>query len=60
MESYDGAWLLFDAIKTAGSTDPKGIIKALEDTKYVGVRGKYSFSTLKNRPGITTSSSTRR
>jgi len=45
MESYDGAWLLFDAIKTAGSTDGKAIIHALETTKYVGVRGQYSFST---------------
>jgi branched-chain amino acid transport system substrate-binding protein len=48
MESYDAAWLLFDAIKTAGGTDPKAIIKALEDTKYVGVRGQYSFSTSKD------------
>ncbi len=48
MESYDGAWLLFDAIRTAGSTDPKGIIHALENTSYVGVRGKYSFSTSKD------------
>lgn len=45
MESYDGAWLLFDAIKNAGGTDPKGIIHALETTGYVGTRGKYSFST---------------
>lgn len=45
MESYDGAWLLFDAIKTAGSTDSKAIISALEKTSYVGVRGKYAFST---------------
>ena len=45
MESYDGAWLLFDAIKTAKSTDAKAIIKALEDTSYVGVRGQYAFST---------------
>ena len=45
MESYDGAWLLFDAIKTAGGTDPKAIISALEKTQYVGARGKYSFST---------------
>jgi branched-chain amino acid transport system substrate-binding protein len=48
MESYDGAYLLFDAIKTSGSTEPKAIIKALEDTKYVGVRGQYSFSTSKD------------
>ena len=45
MESYDGAGLLFDAIKTAGNTDGKAIIHALENTKYVGVRGPYSFST---------------
>ncbi len=45
MESYDGAYLLFDAIKRAGGTDPKGIIHALETTDYVGVRGKYDFST---------------
>jgi branched-chain amino acid transport system substrate-binding protein len=45
MESYDGAWLLFDAIKTAGGTDGKAIIAALEKTSYVGARGKYSFST---------------
>jgi branched-chain amino acid transport system substrate-binding protein len=45
MESYDGAWLLFDAIKTAGGTDSKAIIKALEETKYTGVRGQYAFST---------------
>ena len=45
MESYDGAYLLFDAIKRAGGTEARGIIKALETTSYVGVRGKYSFST---------------
>jgi branched-chain amino acid transport system substrate-binding protein len=48
MESYDGAWLLFDAIKTAGSTDPKAIIHALETTSYSGVRGKYAFATDKD------------
>ncbi len=48
MESYDGAWLLFDAIRAAGSTDPKAIIHALETTKYVGTRGQYAFSTDKD------------
>ena len=48
MESYDGAWLLFDAIKRAGNTDGKAIIHALETTSYVGVRGPYSFSTSKD------------
>jgi branched-chain amino acid transport system substrate-binding protein len=47
MESYDGAWLLFDAIKRAGGTESKGIIHALETTSYVGARGKYTFSTSK-------------
>jgi branched-chain amino acid transport system substrate-binding protein len=50
MESYDGAGLLFDAIKRAGGTDAKGIIHALETTSYVGVRGKYSFSTSHEPP----------
>lgn len=45
MESYDAAWLLAEAIKSAGSTNPKGIIHALETTNWVGTRGKYSFST---------------
>ena len=45
MESYDGAWLLFDAIQRAGNTEGPAIIKALETTSYIGVRGKYSFST---------------
>jgi len=48
MESYDGAWLLFEAIRTAGSTEPAGIIHALETTKYVGTRGQYAFSTDKD------------
>ena len=48
MESYDGAWLLFDAIKTSNSTDPKAIIHALETTNYTGVRGQYAFSTGKD------------
>jgi len=50
MESYDGAWLLFDAIKTSNSTDSKAIIDALEKTKYVGVRGQYAFSTERDPP----------
>jgi branched-chain amino acid transport system substrate-binding protein len=50
MESYDGAWLLFDAIRSSKSTDSQAIIKALETTKYVGVRGPYDFSTEKTPP----------
>ena len=50
MESYDGAWLLFDAIRVAGSTDPKAIIHALENTSWVGARGQYTFATDKDPP----------
>jgi len=45
MESYDAAWILADAIKRAGSTDSKAIIRALEKTNWVGTRGRTSFST---------------
>ncbi len=48
MESYDGAWLLAEAIKSAGNTDPKAIIRALENTHWIGTRGQYSFSTSKD------------
>ncbi len=48
MESYDGLYLLADAIRRTGGTDPKGMIHALETTDWVGTRGKYSFSTDKN------------
>jgi hypothetical protein len=34
-----------DAIKRAGSTDPKAIIHALETSKWSGTRGQYAFST---------------
>jgi branched-chain amino acid transport system substrate-binding protein len=45
MESYDAAYIVVDAIKRAGSTDPKAIIHALETTKWSGTRGAYAFST---------------
>jgi len=45
MESYDAEYILVDAIRRAGSTDPKAIIRALEKTNWVGTRGPYSFST---------------
>ncbi|HEY6434011.1 MAG TPA: ABC transporter substrate-binding protein [Acetobacteraceae bacterium] len=48
MESYDGLYLLVDAIQRSGGTSPEGMIKALETTSWVGARGKYSFSTDKN------------
>ena len=45
MESYDAAYIVVDAIKRAGSTDPKAIIRALETSKWKGTRGAYAFST---------------
>jgi len=45
MESYDAAYIMVDAIKRAGSTDPKAIIHALETSKWNGTRGAYAFST---------------
>jgi branched-chain amino acid transport system substrate-binding protein len=45
MESYDAAYIMVDAIKRAGSTDPKAIINALETSQFSGTRGAYAFST---------------
>lgn len=45
MESYDAAWLLAEAIESAGNTTADGIIDALEKTHWTGIRGRYSFST---------------
>lgn len=45
IESYDAEYVIADAIKRAGSTDPKAVIAALEKTSVVLGRGKYSFAT---------------
>ena len=43
--AYDGINLLADALKRAGSTDGKAIIKALTDTKdFTGLAGKVAFA----------------
>lgn len=43
--AYDGINLLADALKRAGSTDGKAIIKALNDSKdFPGLAGKVSFA----------------
>lgn len=44
-QSADSLFLLAQAIKTAKSTDPDGIIKALEAIKWQGTRGEITFST---------------
>ncbi len=45
IENYDATYIIVDAIKRAGGTDPKALIAALEKTTWVGGRGKYSFAT---------------
>ena len=43
MEAYDSFMLMCEAIKKAGSTDPDKMIDALENIKWTGMRGEYSF-----------------
>lgn len=40
---YDGAFIMADAIKRAGSTDKEAIISALKTTSYDGVTGHVSY-----------------
>ena len=42
-QSADSLLLIVDAIKTAKSTDPKAIVKALQTMKFAGVRGPFQF-----------------
>ncbi len=44
--SYDAVYIYADAIKRAGSAETDAVIKALEATDYVGVRGRVQFDTL--------------
>jgi hypothetical protein len=39
------AWLMADAIRRAGSTDPDDSAAALASTIFRGARGEYSFSS---------------
>jgi branched-chain amino acid transport system substrate-binding protein len=41
--TYDGVYILADAIKRAGSLDSDALVKALEATDYVGVSGRIKF-----------------
>lgn len=42
--TYDGVYILVDAIKRAGSLDSDALVKALEATDHVGVSGRIKFS----------------
>jgi branched-chain amino acid transport system substrate-binding protein len=41
--AYDAVYIYADAVKRAGSTDTEKVIKELEKTDYVGVRGRVQF-----------------
>lgn len=43
LEAYDTFYLMVEAIRVAGSTDPDKIIDALENIKWTGVGGEYFF-----------------
>jgi ABC-type branched-subunit amino acid transport system substrate-binding protein len=49
-QAADSLLLIVDAIKTAKSTDPKAITKALQGIKFTGVRAPLTFS---KEPGYT-------
>jgi branched-chain amino acid transport system substrate-binding protein len=42
--TYDGVYILVDAIKRAGGLDSDALVKALEATDYVGVSGRVKFA----------------
>jgi branched-chain amino acid transport system substrate-binding protein len=44
-QAADSLFLLAEAIKAAGSTEPDAMIKALEGIKWAGTRGTITFST---------------
>jgi branched-chain amino acid transport system substrate-binding protein len=46
---YDGAALVLDAIRRAGSTDPKAVIAALDSTTYQGLIKKHTFTPQKHQ-----------
>lgn len=53
--AYDAVYVYAEALKRAGSTKTDDVIKALEKTDYVGVRGRVQFDELhevKDGPGF--------
>lgn len=41
--TYDGVYILAEAIKKVGALDPDKLVKALEETDWVGAGGRYKF-----------------
>jgi len=50
LETYDATYLLVEAIKQAGTTDPQPLIQALENIKYTGAMGDYWFEYTSANP----------
>jgi branched-chain amino acid transport system substrate-binding protein len=48
-EYFDGANIMLDAIRRAGSTDPKAIIAALETTNYQGIIKHHVYTAQKHQ-----------
>jgi branched-chain amino acid transport system substrate-binding protein len=46
---FDGANIVIDAIKRAGSTDPKAVMAALETTSYQGIIKRHTFTATKHQ-----------
>jgi branched-chain amino acid transport system substrate-binding protein len=47
-QAADSLFVVAEAIKAAGSTEPDAVIKAMEGLKWTGTRGPLSFSTEKS------------
>ncbi len=50
MEAYDSIIVLADAVKKAGSTDPKSVIAALESADFDAAQGHYTFAYTSKKP----------
>lgn len=50
LEAYDSVWIVADAIKRAGTTEPKAVIAALETTDIVLAQGHYWFKYTSKSP----------
>ena len=49
-EAYDAVWIVADAIKQAGTTEPKALIAAIEKTDVVLAQGRYWFKYTSTNP----------
>jgi branched-chain amino acid transport system substrate-binding protein len=50
LEAYDSVWIVADAIKRAGTTDPNALIKAIEGTDITLAQGRYWFKYTSANP----------